>query len=175
MVESGGAEDAAGEVEEVGVGVFVFGDFAALEGFEEGGVLLVGQVVGGDVVGLEADGVFEGLAPVGVGLSGNREHEVDVDFRDAGLAEDGDGFGGLFGGVFAAEGFEDVGEKDWMPRETRVTPSCRKRVALLVSKVAGLASRVTSSREGKSRRSWRVEKRDWRCRGESMLGVPPPR
>lgn len=79
MVVAGGGEELLGEVVVVCIVVFVFLVGAVLEGMEEGGVFLVGEVVGGDVVWVEGEGVVEGFFPVGEGLAGDGEHEVDVD------------------------------------------------------------------------------------------------
>lgn len=68
------------------------------------------------------------------------------------------------------------GENDWMPSDTRVIPSSRHNRAFATSKVAGFASKVTSSTPAKPLHascSARNNRRKWV--GEIMLGVPPPK
>ena len=62
------------EVEELGIVVLILAHFAAAERFKKGGVLFVGEVVGGNVVGIERNCVFQGFLPVVLGLTGDREH-----------------------------------------------------------------------------------------------------
>ena len=109
MIESGLGQDVLGEVVVIGIVVFVFPVGAVLERVKKRGVFLIGEVVGGDVVRFQGNGVAQGIFPIGERLPGDGEHEVDVDGVDSGLAEGMDGFGGLFGGVLATECLENVG------------------------------------------------------------------
>ena len=109
VVVAGRGEKILGKVVVIRVAIRVFPEGSVLEGFEEGGVFLVGEVVGGDVLRLQGEGVAEGLFPIGEGLAGDGEHEVDVDGGDSRLAEDAHGFRGLAGAVLATEGFQHVG------------------------------------------------------------------
>lgn len=59
----------------------------------------------------EGEGVGEGVLPVGMGLAGYGEHEIDIDGGDGGLAEQVYGTGCLGGRVVAPEGFENMGLK----------------------------------------------------------------
>jgi len=108
---AGGGEHLVGEGEHFGVEVGVVDEVAGLEFFEEVGVFFVGEVVGGEVVGLEGEGLGEGVFPVNEGLAGDGEDEVEIDLEGAGFAEKVDGLDGLHGGVFAAEDFELRAEK----------------------------------------------------------------
>ena len=54
------------------------------------------------MVGLEGEGLGEGVFPVEQRLSGDGEDEVEVDLERAGFAEEVDGLDGLHGGVLAA-------------------------------------------------------------------------
>ena len=103
---AGGFEEVEGGEEEVGVLVGVFAVLASGEAVEEFGVFLVVEVVGGDVVGGEVDGAMEGFFPGVEGLTGDGEHQVEVEAVEAGLAKGGEGGGGFGGGVVAAEGGE---------------------------------------------------------------------
>ena len=92
----------------IGIVIFVFLIGAVLERIEKRGVFFVGEVVGGDMIGLQGNRMSQGAFPIAQRLTGDGEHEVDVNGIDSCFAEGVDGFGGLLGGVFAAEGFEDV-------------------------------------------------------------------
>ena len=116
MFEAVGGEHFMGEGEHLGVEIGVVVVVAGLEFFEEGGVFFVGEIVGRDVVGLEGEGLGEGVFPVEQRLSGDGEDEVEVDLERAGFAEEVDGLDGLHGGVLAAEGFE-VGAEEGLHAE----------------------------------------------------------
>ena len=81
VFESGADEHFVGEREHLGVEFGVVDEVARFELLEEGGVLFVSEIVGGDVVGLKGDSLGEGVFPIDEGLSGNGEDEVDVDFE----------------------------------------------------------------------------------------------
>ena len=98
-----------GEGEEAGVEVGIVAEFAFLKLVEVGGVFFVGEVVAGDVVGLEGEGLGEVVGPRFFRLVGDGEHEVEVAGGDFCFAKEGEGFGGGLGGVVAAEGGELVG------------------------------------------------------------------
>lgn len=106
MLVARGGEHFFGEEEHLGVKVGVVDEVSGLEFFEEVGVFFVGEIVGGDVIGLEEEGLGEGVFPVDEGLAGDGEDEVEIDFEIGGFAEEVDGLNGLHGGVLAAEGFE---------------------------------------------------------------------
>ena len=108
VIEAGGGEDVFGEVVVIGVVIFVLCVGAVFQGIEKRCVLLVGEVVGGDVVGLQRNGVAQGAFPIRQRLAGDGEHEIDVHGRDARRAEDGDGFRGLFRRVLAAQRFQNM-------------------------------------------------------------------
>ena len=72
--------------------ILVFLEGSVFQGLEKGGVLLEGEVVGGDVIGFQGNGVTECAFPVCEGLAGDGKHQVDVDRGDSGFAEDADGF-----------------------------------------------------------------------------------
>lgn len=95
-----------GEGEHVGIELGVVLVVAGLELFKEVGVLLVGEVVGGEVIGLEGEGLGEGVFPIEEGLAGDGEDEVEIDLERGCFAKEVDGGDGLHGGVLAAEGFE---------------------------------------------------------------------
>ena len=84
---------------------------AGLEFLEEGGVFFIGEIVGGEVIGLESEGLGEGVFPVEERLGGDGEDEVDVDLEIGGVTEEVDGVDGLHGRVLAAEGFEVFAEE----------------------------------------------------------------
>lgn len=90
---------------------FIAVKFAGAEFFEELGVLLVSQAVGGNVVGRSPDGFMEIRLPFLGGLIGDGEHEVDVHGRELSFAEDGEAFVRLSRGVDSSEGFE----RFWVP------------------------------------------------------------
>ena len=81
VVVAGLGEEPVAEGEHFGVevGVVLVGAFLKL--VEEGGVFFIGEIVGRDVVGLGCDGFGDGVFPVGKGLAGDGEDEVDVDFK----------------------------------------------------------------------------------------------
>ena len=81
VFESGADEHFVGEREHPGVEFGVVDEVALFKLLEEGGVLFVGEIVGGDVVGLKGESLGEGVFPIDEGLSGNGEDEVDVDFE----------------------------------------------------------------------------------------------
>ena len=101
-----GGEDFFPEREHLRVEIGVVLVVAGLEFLEESGVFLVGEIVGGEVVGLEGEGLGQGIFPIEEGLAGDREDKVDIDFEVGGFAKEVDGGDGLHGSVFAAEGFE---------------------------------------------------------------------
>ena len=98
-----------GEGEEARVEVGVVAEFAFLKLVEVGGVFFVGEVVAGDVIGLEGEGLGEVVGPGFFRLVGNGEHEVEVAGGDFRFAEECEGFGGSLGGVVAAESGEFLG------------------------------------------------------------------
>ena len=106
MFVAGGGEDFFGKGEHVGVEIGVVGKIPGLEFLEECCVLLVGQVVGGEVIGLESEGLGQGVLPIEEGLAGDGKDEVNVNFKVCRLAQKVNRGDGLHGGVFAAEGFE---------------------------------------------------------------------
>lgn len=108
MAEAGGGEGVVREGEEAGVEVGVVAEFAFLKLVEVGGVFFVGEVVAGEVVGLEGERLGEVVGPRLFGLMGDREHEVEVAGGDFCFAEELEGFGGGLRGVVAAEGLELV-------------------------------------------------------------------
>lgn len=95
----------------IGIVIFIFLISAVLKRIEKRGVFLVGEIVGRNVIGFQGGGVTQGVFPIGERLSGNGEHEVDVDGIDTSFAEGVNGFGGLLGRVLATEGFKDVGSE----------------------------------------------------------------
>lgn len=97
------------EGEEACVEVGVVAEFAFLKLLEVGGVFFVGEVVAGDVVGLESESLGEVASPGFFGLVGNRKHEVEVAGGDFGFTQKVKGFGGGLGRVVATEGFEFIG------------------------------------------------------------------
>ena len=111
MFVTGGGEDLLPESEHFGVEVGVVLKVAGLEFFEKSGVFLVGEIVGGEVVGLESEGLSEGVFPVEERLTRDRENEVDIDLEVGGFAQEVNGGDGLHRGVFAAEGFEVLAEE----------------------------------------------------------------
>jgi hypothetical protein len=64
MFVTGGGEEVFGEGEHFGVEIGVVLKVAGLEFFEEGSVFLVGEIVGGEMVGLEGEGLGESIVPV---------------------------------------------------------------------------------------------------------------
>ena len=60
------------------LGEFVAVEFTGAEFFEELSVLLVGEAVGGDVVGRPEGGLLEISLPFFGGLVGDGEHQIDV-------------------------------------------------------------------------------------------------
>ena len=102
--ETSGAERVHGRLEKVGVAVVVLLEGAELELAEVGGVLLVGEAVGRNVLGLEGEGFREGGGPLRGRLAGDGKHEVNVDVFKPGGAQDGVGVFGLRGVVDAPEG-----------------------------------------------------------------------
>ena len=66
----------------IGVAVLAGIEFTAAEAGEEFGVLLVGEIVAGDVVGAKGDGFLKALAPGRHREPGNGEHEVEVHAGD---------------------------------------------------------------------------------------------
>lgn len=101
VAESGGGEQLIREVEHGFICLFVYHLLPKL--LVERCAFLVGQVVGGDVVGGEVESVFQGVPPLGECLPRQTEHEVDVHLGDAHLPQDLHTLGHLFGGVFAPE------------------------------------------------------------------------
>jgi len=81
VFESGTDEHFVGERKHLGVEFGVVDEVALFELLEEGGVFFVGEVVGGDVVGLKGESLGEGVFPIDEVLAGNGEDEVDVDFE----------------------------------------------------------------------------------------------
>ena len=63
--------------------------------FHELGIFLVGQVVSGDMFRPKSDGVAEALFPVAGGLTGDGEHEIDVDVVEPGIPENAERFPGI--------------------------------------------------------------------------------
>ena len=81
VFESGADEHFVGERKHLGVEFGVVDEVALFKLLEEGGVFFVGEIVGGDVVGLKGESLGEGVLPIDEGLSGNGEDKVDVDFE----------------------------------------------------------------------------------------------
>ena len=106
MFISRAGEEVVREGEHFGVKVGVVLIVARLEFLEEGGVFFVGQIVGGDVIGLEDKGLGEGVFPIEECLPWDGEDEVNIDFECWDFLEEVDGVDGLHRGVLAAEGFE---------------------------------------------------------------------
>lgn len=111
MGEAGGFEEVERGEKVVGVLLGQLTVGAAGEAVEEFGVFFVVEVVGGDVVGRELEGAVKGVFPGSESLTGNGEHEVDVDAVEAGLTEGAVGSGGLGRRVVAAKG----GESGFIP------------------------------------------------------------
>ena len=106
---SGVFEGLEGVLEEFGIGFGVLLEFAFLEAEKEVGIFFVGEAVGGDVFGIEAEGLLEGGVPLLEGLAGDSEDEVEVDVFESGFPKDGKGSEGLFGGVDPSEAFKEGG------------------------------------------------------------------
>jgi len=81
VFESVAGEDFLGEGEHPGVQIGVVDEISGLEFFEKSGVFFVGEIVGGNMVGLQCKGLGKGVLPVEEGLSGDREDEVEVDLE----------------------------------------------------------------------------------------------
>jgi len=81
VFESVAGEEFIGEGEHLGIEIGVVDEISGLEFFEEGGVFFVGEIVGGNMVGLKSEGLSEGILPVEEGLAGDREDEVEIDLE----------------------------------------------------------------------------------------------
>ena len=88
--------------------VFVDADFSGGELREERGVVLVDHFVAGEVFAAESDGFVERLFPHGHGLTGDGEHEVEVDVVESRAAEDVEGFENHVAAVNAAKAVEEI-------------------------------------------------------------------
>ena len=81
--------------------------FSAGEPLEIFRVLFVSEAVGGNMIGGQFDGPQKGFPPVGRGLTGDSEDEVQVDIFGPGLPEDFITPPGLGCRVNTAQGFEE--------------------------------------------------------------------
>ncbi len=107
MEEACGGEGIDGGFEEIGIEVDILVESAELELAEVGGVLFVGETISGEMFWLEGEGLGEGGLPLGEGLGGDGEDEIEINIGETGFAEGGEGFLGLGGGVGASEDFEE--------------------------------------------------------------------
>ncbi len=108
MAESSSSQGVVCETEQAGVELWVVAEFAFLKLVKVSRVFLVGEVVAGNVVGPESEGLRKIIGPRLFGLVRNREHEVEIAGGDFGLAQEMKGFGCSLGGVVAPKGFELV-------------------------------------------------------------------
>ena len=83
----------------------------ALKDLKVGGILLVGEIICGEVQGIESERLCESIPPVLDGLPRNREHEIDADIFDSGLAQETDRGGNVGRLMLATESGENFGMK----------------------------------------------------------------
>ncbi len=98
LLEAGTGEAVYRKVVHLPVGLFVDRfDIAAVEGFFQRGVLLVGEAIGADVLKFQVEGFFQGLLPGLQGGAWDGEYKVNTDVSEARIAC------GLDGGVDAGD------------------------------------------------------------------------
>lgn len=105
---------------EIRVEIAVIAVLAALESIKEWRVLLVGEVVSGDVIWFESEGGLQGVPPVVRGLARDREHQVDVDLGKARVAQELDGLRDVGRAVLPPEGAEVLGVERLGPQRDAI-------------------------------------------------------
>ena len=139
-------------------------------GVREAGAGLRLELVRGDVLGLEREGLGEIAREVGGLLARDAVDEIERDVANSGITQSVEGAPDVVRLGNAIEHVEEPrAEKDWAPSETRVDAAPASSAASSGVTVSGFASTVTSS-AGRQRREQALERG-----GRVSVGVPPPR
>jgi len=85
---AGNFQDRHCPIEKRGIGVRVLQQFTARVAQKEFRVFLIGEAVGGDMIGSKGDSFLQCEFPLLDGLTWQSEHEIDIDVRESGSAQD---------------------------------------------------------------------------------------
>ncbi len=105
--EPGIAEQIHGHFKKIGIPVLILGELVGLKLVIKFGVLLIGEAIGGDVLGSESDRSLQGGLPLSAGLGGNGEHQIEADVIKTRLPKNVVSLFGLIGGMNAPKHLED--------------------------------------------------------------------
>ena len=103
---AGGGEEFDAALEKFGILIGVLAEFPALQALEILSVFLVGQAVGGDMVGCEFDGLLQAVFPLRKGLPRHTVDQIKVEVVVTGSAENGERLSDLLCIMDASENFE---------------------------------------------------------------------
>ena len=137
-----------------------------------------GELVAGEVLGVEAHGLFQGFQPTGLGLAGQAVHEVEPHLCKASAFESIERLHGLIRRVPALQKTEILIVKGLHTQTDAVdTQIPKSHAACLKWMSSGFTSTVNSvsSREGKACVQEMADERLPDRGPSSRLGVPPPR
>jgi hypothetical protein len=108
MFEAGAFQQLHRGFEKARIGIGILAELAPELAGEKLGVFFVGQTVGRDMLRSEGDGLLKGRFPLRQRLPGKAEHQIDIQVREPGVAQDLERGFRLRGVVFPAQQPEQI-------------------------------------------------------------------
>ena len=138
MGVAGRFEPVDGGVKERRIAALVAVELALLVFGQELGVLLVGEVVGGEVFGREGKGLIEVGLPEREVLPRDGEHEIEAEISKSRFAQGLEGGDGVVGRVVPSKGLEDGGLEGLHSETDAVDPELPHQLCLVEIKGRGI-------------------------------------
>ena len=132
------AEHFHAALEKSRIALRVLAEFAAVHALEVFGVLLVGQAVSRNMVGLESDCLPQALLPLRDSLAGDAVDKIEVQVAVAGRTKDGEGLAHLLRIVHAPQQTQQLGIPRLHPHADAVDAVPGEKVCLARSHSGGI-------------------------------------